>query len=1163
MKNWKKRTLAAVLTLLMVMQCAPLSALAEPMENSAAVAQLPAEEETALETAEETAAPEENADTAETEEATTLEESEEALAETEVPAAEEEAKEEPTVQEALGSEEVMAEETVQIELQDGTALIPAGATNEQVKEILYEALVVNKNDVDASPIEWEYECEGKSQTGLRKNTAFGSIYGFTSNSGITTYTYPALAANADGDYRIRITGTTAAVTLHKVAKLSASVTVNDNVSIAIPHGEDGSVQYDELRQRIFEAVVESTTPELTASDVTLQYYATAKTGAVGDAGKAWVSLEGDKVGILTYPAISAGSQQIKIIWNGNEDYSGFKKEVTVTLTERAESKIVLNDVKTLNTRGMLVEDVLKALLNEDETNVTLTAANATVEYKKLTRWITLDSLADGTYTLRVAFNGDANYLPATSNEVEVKFVSKGNADLELNEEPYSVNVPYTEDAQVDITALKTAIFKAVVKNIKPELTADDITLQYYATAETGSVGNVGKAWVSLEGGKVNGLTYPAISAGKHKIEISWNGNEDFYSFKQEFEITLNEREQAPYTLKEPTGTVTLVVDDELNIDYEAVRKAVFDAVIEQSDVLTAENVTVEYYYEGVTTIDSKWLPLEGQEIAFGKGYPPVSAGEKKVRISWPGSKEYAPTTVETAVKFEDRPIVAFNLKDGPYEVGMAFSDEKNYDYDVTAERIFAAVVDSTTNPSDLTAADVKVEYNVDKTGITSSYKALSETDAASLIKFGTGSWKIRISWAGSKEYKGNSVVVDVVMTDDRLASSIALKESVSFTYNMDVNVMKQAILDSAIDWDNSDLPSKDTLSIDDFDIQYKANLLDIDTGVTLPSIPGVSDNSALTQWVPIEGKVYELAGKVLGQYPQMGAGAQQIRVSYVGNTEYRPSDAAEMAVTVNKASVSVKVKTLSLYVDEALPADFVTTSPADKFDIYTISAGVTSNVTTAIYLNMPERYQSQTFLKVLDPIAQKLYGKTFTQMMNDGITLGELRQLLSTQDLLDLLEKLNIDTGTFGQILTAINKLPSVTDSIRVSFGYPSRAGMYLVTAVTDNKNYNTGVGTGILVCKMRLSGSKLTWNETISGGKLTAAEAAEFDFGATLSYNGDVTVSQSGVHYLYSGFTSKWKIYSSTTTPPTEPGRYVVTVCIIGGNHFALPLTRSFQITK
>ena len=57
--------------------------------------------------------------------------------------------------------------------------------------------------------------------------------------------------------------------------------------------------------------------------------------------------------------------------------------------------------------------------------------------------------------------------------------------------------------------------------------------------------------------------------------------------------------------------------------------------------------------------------------------------------------------------------------------------------------------------------------------------------------------------------------------------------------------------------------------------------------------------------------------------------------------------------------------------------------------------------------------------------------------------------------------------------------------------------------------------------------------------------------------------VRRSGVKYLYSGFTSKWRVYSSTTTPPTEPGRYVVTVCIIGGNHMAAPITRSFQITK
>ena len=390
--------------------------------------------------------------------------------------------------------------------------------------------------------------------------------------------------------------------------------------------------------------------------------------------------------------------------------------------------------------------------------------------------------------------------------------------------------------------------------------------------------------------------------------------------------------------------------------------------------------------------------------------------------------------------------------------------------------------------------------------------------------------------------------------------------------------MKQAIFDSVIDWTNSTLPAKETLELDDFVIEYKAKLTDAETGVDvdlsdlegiLGQIPGLGDlisSDKLTQWVPLEGKEYKIGDTVLGAFPQIGAGEnQQICVSFKGNADYRPSETTEGTVTVNKAKVSVKVNSTNMYADEALPENFITTDPADKFDLYTIYAGVTSNVTTGIYLDLPDRYTAEgsLLLKLIDQALETVGQKTLTQMLNEGITVGELRQLLSTQQLLELLDKLNIDTGTFGQILEAVNKLPGILDSVRVSFGTPNRAGLYTVVAVTDNQNYETGVGIGFLLVKMRLSGSKLTWNQEIPGGKLTAAQAKEFDFGATLSYNGDVTVSQSGVKYLYSGFTSKWRIYSSTTTPPTEPGSYVVTVCIIGGNHMAAPITRSFQITK
>ena len=314
----------------------------------------------------------------------------------------------------------------------------------------------------------------------------------------------------------------------------------------------------------------------------------------------------------------------------------------------------------------------------------------------------------------------------------------------------------------------------------------------------------------------------------------------------------------------------------------------------------------------------------------------------------------------------------------------------------------------------------------------------------------------------------------------------------------------------------------------------------MDLGGLLEKFPGLSNiinNDTLTQWVPIEGKVYSIGGTVLGQFPQMGAGENQlIRISYKGNADFRPSEDTEGTVTVNKAKVSVKVNSTNIYADEALPENFITLDPNDKFDLYTIYAGVTSNVTTGIYLDLPARYTDNSLIiKAIDGVLEGLGQKTLTQMMNEGITVGELRALFNTQGVLDALEALGINTGTFGQILTVINKLPGILDSVRIAFGTPNnRAGLYTVGVITDSKNYETGVGIGFLLVKMRLSGANLTWNKTISGGKLTAEEAKTFDFGATLSYDGDVTVDQSGVHYLYSGFYQPSG--RSTPAPPRLP---------------------------
>lgn len=834
---------------------------------------------------------------------------------------------------ALDTTPVVQTTTESPVLQNATVLIPSDATVEQVTEILNKALIKNLDNVDTSSIEWEYQCEGEN--GLLKNTAWGSINGFESNKKVvfvpTNFTHPSLAANSDGSYQVRIKGTTKEVTVTKAAKLKSVIEVNEGVEVTLPYDEDANVNYDALKENIFNSVVKSSNPELTVNDVTIQYYATGKIIFDGLEKKDWTSLEGSKV----YPAISEGTQKIKISYNGNDTYYGAEKEVNITVKDRTPSDITVNEGQT-------------------------------------------------------------------------------------------IKLAYNDDATVNYDKVREDIFNKVVESSTPDLTVDDVTIQYYASTKT--LGVPSQAWVALEGGK---------------------------------------------------------------------------------DVVN---------------------------------YPAISEGAQTIRIIYKGSKDYKPRTVETTINVVDRATVDVVTNEGPYNVSMKFNKDQSYDYDATAKAIYEAVIKST-NP-ELSFEDFKVEYNADPTSVLDVWYELSNSAALNLNKFKAGTWEIRLSWNATKEYKAGNIVVTVNVEDNRLESAVTLKEGTSVTYNMDAQEMKKALFKS-IDFSKSTLPSKDELSVDDFTYEYYG------TNVVAGNIDG-----GIKQWAPVEG------GKVtLLDYPQMPAGEQKVRITYKGNSDYRPSTSGETTITVKKAKVKVSVHSTNIFADEELSKDFITTNPADKFDVYTVYAGATSNVSLGLYLDLPARFtDNEAVIKVLDPVVEKVFGKTFTQMMQDGVTVGELRKLFSTQELLDLLEKLHIDTGTFGQILKVINKLPGIADNVRVGFGTPNRPGLYAVTAVTDNKNYETGVGIGALLVKLHVKGVKLTWNQKFT--KVSKEDAQNFDFKATVTYNG-AAVSDENVHYLYTGVQSNLKPYSSTTTAPTEPGVYTMTAVTVGGNYQAAPITRTFTITK
>ena len=969
-------------------------------------------------------------------------------------------------------------------LHDGTAVIPAGTSAGDVNRILAAALVEGFDQMTADEQKaildtgFEYECEGKS--GLLTNTAWGPVTGFDSSKKVgpvtMKYSHPALAANEDDSYPIRLKladGTlTNEVKVYKVQKPVSSITLKEGVTVTLPYNADVSINFDALRERIFDQVVESTTPELTVNDVTIQYYAKTPSGLSHE----WAPLEGEKVGLSKYPAISEGDQQIRISYAGNDTYGAASAEVTVTFADREASNIVLKPDQ-------------------------------------------------------------------------------------------QVALPYTDATTVDYDVLRAAILQQIVdEGTTPSLTAENTEIKYYATATTGSLGNLGRAWAPLEGGTVNSVNYPAISAGDQQIQISFKGDDAYKASSATTTVTFTERPGIKATTKEnPTFKLAFTADGEAI--YDNIQQQVFGAVIQSTDpTLTAGDVSIKYLAtEKVLGVDShEWMPLTGGK-KNGISYPAIGEGTQKVRITWGGSKDCAPWSWEGDVVVTGRADAPFRLKEGVTEgmtVAMVYNHDQSINYEATAQALRDALLEST-DPN-ISIDDVTVQYNA---GI-KNYQPLNYSPTGSdfidqLVKFGLGSQTIHFAWNGNADYKPLKLDdVKVNMEDHRIASEVVLKSGASITYNMNANVMLQAIFENLIDWDASTLPSKGTLSVADFTIEYYGeNVLGEEDG-------GISGN--IPNWAPVAGGTVNLLN-----YPQMGAGEQRIRVTFNGDEAYRSSTPIEGNLTVNKAKVSVKVHSTSIYAEETknkLGEGFVTTDPADKFDIYTIYGGMTSDVTTSVFVQLPERYTNTALIKAIDWALEQAGQPTLTEMMNNGTTVGQLRKILSDvisrgadlpQFIKDALKNANIDIETLVKLNDALSKLPGLLDNVRVAIGTPNQAGLYVVTAVTNNKNYETGVGTGMLLVKKHYSGVKLTWNQNFTNGKISAAEVANFDFKATLSYNGNSDISQDNVHYLYSGFTSKWKPYSSTTTPPTEPGRYVVTVVTLGGNYQAAPITRAFQITK
>lgn len=382
---------------------------------------------------------------------------------------------------------------------------------------------------------------------------------------------------------------------------------------------------------------------------------------------------------------------------------------------------------------------------------------------------------------------------------------------------------------------------------------------------------------------------------------------------------------------------------------------------------------------------------------------------------------------------------------------------------------------------------------------------------------------------------------------DKYSTKVELKADASITYNMDAAAEKEAIVASVIDYEKSNLPEGTTAA--DFTVQLKTGITEFDTAYD--NVPDTKINAG-------DGNV--------------------IRVKYNGNDTYKESDWAKATITVAKATVKVSVTPITkLYAGEEIDRnDFYTLNPNDpELDVYVLFVGVNSNMESCVNIKLSE--DQEKLIEAISNVQKDWYdfikdtkSLTLKEKLQEGITVGELKEIINgivtNETIMNGLKMFGYDTEAIKNIVTALDKLTSLSDDTIIAIGTPAHAGVYVATAVAVGKNYETSEGTGTLIVLKNWKGIKLEKNPILNSGEkantITVSQAEALKAGnnlCMLTKDGEALndASAGSIHYWFTGV---GKLYAKSAMP-TAPGKYIVTASVRGGDFFAFPKTFTFTI--
>ena len=248
----------------------------------------------------------------------------------------------------------------------------------------------------------------------------------------------------------------------------------------------------------------------------------------------------------------------------------------------------------------------------------------------------------------------------------------------------------------------------------------------------------------------------------------------------------------------------------------------------------------------------------------------------------------------------------------------------------------------------------------------------------------------------------------------------------------------------------------------DYTVKYKADHDEMDAFVAQQRIQHV-------QMLDENGKALSDLGFKDNEFTfeyKHAAGEQELKVTFKGNADYKPATATGK-ILVTKGDAAVTVHSQTIQYGDSFAAPIFTADPTEA-GVVGLIGGVKAD--GGLFVGIDGNITLNQLLGTEIPVIGNTSLKTFLAGQ-DEIKLGELTKVL--EKLLKVSDYL--PSGDLKTALETIQKaidaltaaVPGISNAV-ISLNYPTEAGIYTAVGFTTNKNYETAIGTGMLVIKQQ-----------------------------------------------------------------------------------------------